>query len=352
MDYEKHMSGTEPVAEKDRLDEAALGEWMAANVAGFAGPLTLSKFKGGQSNPTYRLDTPDRAYVLRRQPFGDLLPSAHAVDREFKVTSALHAQGFPVPRPYGLCEDRAVIGSMFYVMGLVEGRNLWDGAMPGKQPGERTALYHAMIDTMAHLHRFDPETIGLGDYGKPGDYCARQIHRWSKQYRLSETGEIAEMDRLIAFLPESIPPQQANSIAHGDYRLDNLVFAPEEARVAAVLDWELSTLGDPVADFANLMINWILPPDGRAPIGGLDLPALGIPTVEQAVERYVARTGYDVPPMDWYFAFCLFRLAGILQGVKRRALDGNASSAHALKMGEMVPRLAEAGWSFAQKAGA
>lgn len=352
MDYEKHMTGTEPVAEKDRLDEAALAEWMAGNVDGFAGPVTLSKFKGGQSNPTYRVDTAGAAYVLRRQPFGDLLPSAHAVDREFKVTSALFAQGFPVPRPFGLCEDREVIGSMFYVMGLVEGRNLWDGAMPGKEPAERTALYHAMIDTMADLHRFDPDAIGLGDYGKPGDYCARQVHRWSKQYRLSETGEIPEMDRLIAFLPESIPPQQANSIAHGDYRLDNLVFAPEEARVAAVLDWELSTLGDPVADFANLMINWILPPDGRAPIGGLDLPALGIPTVEQAVERYVGRTGYDVPPMDWYFAFCLFRLAGILQGVKKRALDGNASSAHALKMGEMVPMLAQAGWNFAQKAGA
>ncbi|MBD3729528.1 MAG: phosphotransferase family protein [Sphingomonadales bacterium] len=346
------MTGTAEVAEKDRLDETALAAWMQAHVDGFAGPMTLSKFKGGQSNPTYRIDTPGASYVLRRQPFGDLLPSAHAVDREYRVMSALGPQGFPVPRTFGLCEEREVIGAKFFVMAMVEGRNLWDGAMPGRNPGERRELYHAMIDTMADLHRFDPAAVGLGDYGKPTDYCARQLHRWSKQYKLSETEEIAEMDRLIAFLPGSIPEQHASSIVHGDYRLDNMIFHASEPRVVAVLDWELSTLGDPIADFANLMINWLMPPEGRASIGGLPHAELGIPTIEQAVERYVARTGYPVPPMDWYFAFCLFRLAAILQGVKKRALDGNASNPHALRMGRQMRPLAEAAWHFAEKAGA
>lgn len=352
MDYEKEMSGTTAVAEKDRLDEAALSVWMEANVDGFAGPMTLSKFKGGQSNPTYRIDTPGASYVLRRQPFGDLLPSAHAVDREYKVMAALGPLGFPVPHAFGLCEDRGVIGSKFFVMGMVEGRNLWNGSMPDRTPEERRGLYHAVIDTMAQLHSFKPEEIGLGDYGKPVDYCARQIHRWSKQYKLSETEEIPEMDRLIAYLADSIPPQQASSVVHGDYRLDNMIFHPTEPRVIAVLDWELSTLGDPIADFANLMINWLMPPEGRASIGGLPHEEMGIPTIEQAVSRYIEKTGFDVPPMDWYFAFCLFRMAAILQGVKKRALDGNASSEHALSMSKQIVPLAQAGWDFAQKAGA
>lgn len=351
MDYEKEMVGTVAVPEKDRLDEAKLIEWMEANVDGFSGPLTLTKFKGGQSNPTYRIDTPGQSYVLRRQPFGKLLPSAHAVDREYTVMAALHPTGFPVPKPYGLCDDREVLGSKFFVMSLADGRSLWDGALPNSRPDERRAIYHAMIDTIADLHLKNPDEIGLSYYGKPSDYCARQIARWSKQYKLSETEAIPEMDRLIEWLPSTIPPQHGNSIAHGDYRLDNLIFHKTEARIIAVLDWELSTLGDPIADFSYLMLNWITPPDGRAGIGGLDQDALGIPTMDEAVTRYVTRTGFPVPPMDWYFAFNLFRLAGIIQGIKKRVIDGTASSAHAQEMSDRVLPLVQHAFEYAQKAG-
>ncbi|MGB5778936.1 phosphotransferase family protein [Allopontixanthobacter sediminis] len=351
MDYEKEMVGTVAVPEKDRLDEAKLTEWMEANVAGFAGPMTLTKFKGGQSNPTYRIDTPGQSYVLRRQPFGNLLPSAHAVDREYTAMAALHPTGFPVPQPYGLCEDTDVLGSKFFVMSLADGRSLWDGALPNSRPDERRAIYHSMIDTIADLHLQKPDEIGLSDFGKPTDYCARQIARWSKQYKLSETETIPEMDRLIEWLPTTIPAQHGNSIAHGDYRLDNLIFHKTEARIIAVLDWELSTLGDPIADFSYLMLNWISPPDGRAGIGGLDHAALGIPTMEEAVTRYVTRTGFPVPPMDWYFAFNLFRLAGIIQGIKKRVIDGTASSAHAREMSDRVLPLVQRAYEYAQKAG-
>lgn len=351
MDYEKEMVGTVAVPEKDRLDEAKLIEWMEANVDGFSGPLTLTKFKGGQSNPTYRIDTPGQSYVLRRQPFGKLLPSAHAVDREYTVMAALHPTGFPVPQPYGLCEDPEVLGSKFFVMSLADGRSLWDGTLPNSRPDERRAIYHAMIDTIADLHLKNPDEIGLSDYGKPTDYCARQIARWSKQYKLSETEAIPEMDRLIEWLPTTIPPQHGNSIAHGDYRLDNMIFDKTEAKIIAVLDWELSTLGDPIADFSYLMLNWISPPDGRAGIGGLDHAALGIPTMDEAVTRYVTRTGFPVPPMDWYFAFNLFRLAGIIQGIKKRVIDGTASSAHAREMSDRVLPLVQRAYEYAQKAG-
>ncbi len=351
MDYEKEMVGTIAVPEKDRLDEGRLTAWMEAHVEGFIGPITLTKFKGGQSNPTYRIDTPGQSYVLRRQPFGTLLPSAHAVDREYKAMAALYPTGFPVPRAYGLCDDPEILGSKFFVMGLADGRNLWNGALPDYGPEERRAIYHAMIDTMADLHLKDPESIGMGDFGKPTDYCARQIARWSKQYKLSETETIPEMDRLIEWLPTTIPAQHRNAIAHGDYRLDNMIFHKSEARVIAVLDWELSTLGDPIADFSYLMLNWINPPDGRAGIGGLDLESLGIPTMDEAVARYVARTGFPVPPMDWYFAFNLFRLAGIIQGIKKRVIDGTASSAHAKEMSDRVLPLVERAYYFAQQAG-
>ncbi len=351
MDYEKEMVGTVAVPEKDQLDEAKLAGWMAANVEGFCGPMTISKFKGGQSNPTYRIDTPKANYVLRRQPFGKLLPSAHAVDREYRAMAALHPTGFPVPKPYGLCEDPEVLGSMFFVMSLADGRSLWDGTLPGCQPDERRAIYLAMIDTIADLHLQKPDEIGLSDYGKPTDYCARQIARWSKQYKLSETETIPEMDRLIEWLPTTIPPQHGNSIAHGDYRLDNMIFHKTEPRIIAVLDWELSTLGDPISDFSYLMLNWISPPDGRAGIGGLDHAAMGIPTMGEAVTRYVARTGFPVPPMDWYFAFNLFRLAGIIQGIKKRVIDGTASSAHAREMSDRVVPLVQRAYEYAQKAG-
>lgn len=351
IDYEKEMVGTIDVPERDRLDEGALTNWMRDNVEGFAAPVTLSKFKGGQSNPTYKVETPNRNYVLRRQPFGKLLPSAHAVDREYKAMAALGPTGFPVPKTYGLCEDAEVIGSKFFVMELVEGRSLWNGALPGCSLEERRGIYYSMIDTMADLHLKDPQAIGLGDYGKPEDYCARQIARWSKQYKLSETETIPEMDRLIEWLPQTVPPQHASGIVHGDYRLDNLLFAPDEPRVAAVLDWELSTLGDPVADFAYLMLNWVNEPDGRAGISGLDLKALGIPTRQEAVDRYVARTGWPVPPMDWYFAYNLFRLAGIMQGIKKRVIDGTASSDHAKQMSERVGPLVQRAYDFAKQAG-
>ncbi len=317
----------------------------------FAGPVAMTKFKGGQSNPTYRIDTPNQSYVLRRQPFGKLLPSAHAVDREYKAMASLYPTGFPVPRAYGLCEDPQVLGSMFFVMGLADGRSLWDGALPASQPDERRAIYNAMIDTMADLHMTDPSSIGMGDFGKPDDYCARQIARWTKQYKLSETETIPEMDRLIEWLPTTIPTQHASAIAHGDYRLDNLIFHKTEPKIIAVLDWELSTLGDPIADFSYLMLNWVNEPDGRAGIKGLDHAALGIPTMDEAVERYVKRTGFPVPPMDWYFAYNLFRLAGIIQGIKKRVIDGTASSAHAKTMSERVVPLVQTAHGFALKAG-
>lgn len=351
MDYEKEMVGTVAVPAKDQLDEVKLNGWMEANVEGFAGPMTITKFKGGQSNPTYRIDTSGQSYVLRRQPFGKLLPSAHAVDREYKAMAALYPTGFPVPRPYGLCEDPELLGSKFFVMSLADGRSLWDGTLPGCDPEERRAIYNAMIDTIADLHMQKPDEIGMGDFGKPTDYCARQIARWSKQYKLSETEVIPEMDRLIEWLPTTIPPQHGNSIAHGDYRLDNMIFHKTEARIIAVLDWELSTLGDPIADFSYLMLNWISPPDGRAGIGGLDHAALGIPTMEEAVNRYVTRTGFPVPPMDWYFSFNLFRLAGIIQGIKKRVIDGTASSAHAKEMSDRVLPLVQRAYEYARKAG-
>ena len=351
IDYQKEMVGTIVVPERDQLDLDRLTAWFEANVDGFAGPIEYTKFKGGQSNPTYRIDTPGRSYVLRRQPFGKLLPSAHAVDREYKVMTGLYPTGFPVPQTFGLCEDTGVIGAKFFVMSLADGRSLWNGALPDAAPAERREIYHAMIDTMADLHLQDPAKIGLGDFGKPQDYCARQIARWSKQYKLSETETIPEMDRLIEWLPETIPPQHASGIVHGDYRLDNMIFHKHENRVIAVLDWELSTLGDPVADFSYLMLNWFNPADGRAGLLGLDLAELGIPGVEEAVERYVARTGYPVPPMDWYFAYNLFRLAGIMQGIKKRVIDGTASSAHAKAMSERVVPLVQRAYQFAQDAG-
>ena len=351
IDFDKEMVGTVEVPERDRLDLDRLTAWFTANVEGFEDPIRYSKFKGGQSNPTYRIDTPTRSYVLRRQPFGKLLPSAHAVDREYAAMHALGPTGFPVPETYGLCEDPEVIGAKFFVMGLADGRSLWNGALPGLAPEQRRAIYEAMIDTMADLHVKDPVAIGLGDYGKPTDYCARQIARWSKQYRLSETEHMPQMERLIEWLPTTIPPQHGSSVVHGDYRLDNMIFEKDADRVLAVLDWELSTLGDPIADFSYLMLNWHNPADGRAGLLGLDLADLGIPTQEEAVDRYVARTGFPVPPMDWYFAYNLFRLAGIMQGIKKRVIDGTASSAHAVQMSERVGPLVARAHEFAVTAG-
>ncbi|ABC64018.1 phosphotransferase family protein [Erythrobacter litoralis] len=351
IDFDKEMVGTIDVPEADQIDLEKLTAWFEANVEDFSGPIRYSKFKGGQSNPTYRIDTPGASYVLRRQPFGKLLPSAHAVDREYKAMTGLYPTGFPVPRTYGLCEDTDVIGAKFFVMSMADGRSLWNGALPGVDPADRLEIYNAMIDTMADLHTKNPDDIGLGDFGKPTDYCARQIGRWTKQYKLSETEHQPKMERLIEWLPETIPPQHESSVVHGDYRLDNMIFHKTENRVIAVLDWELSTLGDPIADFSYLMLNWHNPSDGRAGLLDLDLAELGIPTQEEAVERYVARTGYPVPPMDWYFAYNLFRLAGIMQGIKKRVIDGTASSAHAKSMSERVTPLIERAHAFAVDAG-
>jgi aminoglycoside phosphotransferase (APT) family kinase protein len=347
------FSGTKPVEERHRIDEGALNAWLVSNVEGFKGPLEVRQFKGGQSNPTYQLVTPGHRYVLRRKPPGKLLPSAHAVDREFKVISGLWPTGFPVARPFGLCTDESVIGTMFYVMDHVEGRILWDGSLPDYQPAERAAIYQAKLETLAALHNTDVAAAGLSDYGKPGNYFARQIDRWSKQYVASETRKIDAMDRLMAFLKDSVPDDDTTSVVHGDYRLDNMILHPTEPKVIAVLDWELSTLGNPLADFTYLLMNWVMPGDQRGGLAGRDLAALGIPSVEAYVAEYCRLTGRSgLPATDWYFAYNLFRLAAICQGIVGRVRDGTAASPHAVAMAERVEPLAMGAWSFAQKAGA
>lgn len=344
----------EEIAERDRLDVGKLSAWMDAHVEGFAGPLSYAKFAGGQSNPTYKLDTPGKSYVLRRKPMGDLLPSAHQVDREYAVIAGLHPTGFPVPRPFGLCEDDSVIGSAFYIMDMVEGRTIWDGLMPDLTPDQRRDHYHAMIDTLADLHNTDYVAAGLGEFGRPGNYFERQVSRWTKQYRGAETEHMPAMEKLIEFLPRTIPEQTRTSIVHGDYRVDNMKFAPgTEPRVAAVLDWELSTLGDPTADLTYYLMSWVTVPEGRSGVMGKTGPETGIPTIEEMVARYCARTGRDgLPALDWYFAFNLFRLASIVQGIKKRFLIGTASNEHAEATSARVPMLADAAWGFAQRAGA
>jgi aminoglycoside phosphotransferase (APT) family kinase protein len=353
IDAQKAFSGTAQPTGADILDEVKLAEWMTANVAGFEGPVEALKFAGGQSNPTYRLNAKSGSYVLRRKPLGVLLPSAHAVDREYKVIAGLYPTGFPVAKPYGLCTDDSVIGSWFYIMDMVEGRTIWDGAMPGSNPTERRATYEAMIDTLAALHDVDVEAAGLSDFGKPGNYFGRQVERWTKQYKLAETEHMPEVERLIEWLPATLPEQTRTSVVHGDYRIDNLIYHPTEARVVAVLDWELSTLGDPLADFTYVAMAWVTENGGRSGVMDLDRAALGIPELDEMTQRYCAATGRDgVPDMNWYFAYNFFRLTGIIQGIKKRVLDGTASSVHAQAMAERVQPLADAAWNFAQKAGA
>ena len=341
--------GTKPVAESHRFDEARLAAWLEAHVEGYEGPLEVRQFKGGQSNPTYQLVTPRTAYVMRRKPPGRLLPSAHAVDREFKVISALHPTGFPVPRPYALCLDEAVIGTMFYVMEKVEGRILWDQTLPGLTPAERHATFMAQLKTLAALHNTDPAAVGLATFGRPGAYFARQIDRWTKQYRASETERLEVVEKLIAWLPAGVPPDDRITIVHGDYKLDNMVLHPAEPRIVAVLDWELSTLGNPLADLTYVLMNWV-----NGPISTLaDPKALGIPTLEDYVAEYCRLTGRSgVPDLDWYFAYNAFRMVGILQGIVGRVRDGTANSPQATERAARIPELAAAAWRFAQKAGA
>jgi aminoglycoside phosphotransferase (APT) family kinase protein len=329
------------------LDEEALGKWLGANVEGFTSPFELTKFPSGQSNPTYKISAASGEYVLRRKPFGPLLPSAHAVDREYRLLSTLHPLDFPVPRPLAMCSDADVIGAIFYVMELARGRPYANGALPEFDPATRARMYDQLIDTLADLHAIDPEAAELGDFGKPGNYFERQVARWTRQYRDSQTDYLPEMERLIAFLPQTLPEQSRTSIVHGDYRIDNVVF-DGDGTLTAVLDWELATLGDPVADFSYLAMQWVMPADGGAGLGGLDLAALGIPSLDEIAQRYSDRSGVPVGArLDWYFAYNLFRLAGIVQGIKKRLIDGSASHANAAEIAAKVPTLARAAWSFA-----
>lgn len=352
MNAEEAFVGTVEPEGADKLDEGKLTEWMQANVEGFEGPLHLTKFKGGQSNPTYKIEAKSGNYVLRRKPFGPLLPSAHAVDREYKVQNALNKAGFPAAKQFGLCTDDGVVGSWFYVMDMVDGRTIWDGSMPKDAPEYRRATYMAMIDTLAALHKVDVEAAGLSDFGKPGNYFGRQVDRWTKQYKLSETELMPEMEQLIEWLPATLPEQTRTGVVHGDYRIDNMIWAKDEPKVLAVLDWELSTLGDPLGDFSYVAMAWVTDNGGRSGVQDLDRKALGIPELEEVVERYCEQTGLSaVPDMNWYFAYNFFRLAGIMQGIKKRVIDGTASSAHAKAMSDRVQPLVDRAAEFARLAG-
>jgi aminoglycoside phosphotransferase (APT) family kinase protein len=357
IDRQTAFSGTKEVAEPLRFDAARLEQFLATHATGFVGPLTVRQFKGGQSNPTYLLETPAQSYVLRRKPPGKLLPSAHAVDREFRVISALHAERFPVAAPVAYCDDPAIVGTAFYVMSFVAGRVFWEPQMAGATPTERAAVYTALNAAIARLHSYDPAAIGLGDFGRGENYVARQVERWSKQYRASETDKIDEMERLIAWLPAHLPPPAPVRLVHGDYRLDNVILAAESPRVLAVLDWELSTLGDPLADFSYHLMKWHMPPtDSGASTGtlvGYDLDALGIPSLGDYVDAYVAATGLDPRPhLPVYLAYNFFRIAAIYQGIVGRVRDGTATSEHAPAKAAMVQPLAATAWRFAKEAGA
>lgn len=355
MDRSTQNSGTTAVREAHRFDVASLESWMRREVDGFEGPLKVEQFKGGQSNPTYKLVTPARDYVLRRKPPGKLLPGAHAVDREYRVISALAGQDFPVARALGLCLDEEVIGTAFYVMEMVEGRIFWDGAFPEVSFVERAAYFDAMNATIAHLHTIDPEAAGLGDYGKAGNYFERQIGRWSRQYLDDkEAGRVAAMDRLVEWLPANIPPAADETrVIHGDFRCDNMVFHPALPKVIAVLDWELSTLGNPLADFAYHLMMYRMPRGLTAGLAGLDLAHLNIPSEADYVAAYCRRTGRaGIPDLDFYIAFNMFRLAAILHGIKGRMARGTAASAHADKMVSGLEPLADLAWRQAELAGA
>jgi aminoglycoside phosphotransferase (APT) family kinase protein len=350
--FEEFM-GTKEVSERHRFDSAALHAYLRQHVEGYPdGDLKVEQFKGGQSNPTFKLTVGDRHYVLRTKPApaAKLLPSAHAIEREYRVMDALHKAGFPAARQYCLRMDEAVIGRAFYVMEFVEGRVLWDQALPGMTPAERGAIYDELNRVIAQLHTIDYAAIGLADYGKPGNYFQRQIERWSKQYKASETEFIEAMDALIEWLPRHIPPGDETAIVHGDFRLDNMIFHPTEPRILAVLDWELSTLGHPFADFSYHCMSWHIAPGQFRGIAGLDLQALGIPSQREYIARYAERTGKTIRLEDFnfYLAFNMFRLASIMQGIMKRYVDGTASSAQALESGKLARPMAAMGWAYAQ----
>ena len=349
---DQENSGTTAVREGFAFDEAALESWLNGNVPGFAGPMRVEQFKGGQSNPTYKLVTPGHSYVLRRKPPGQLLKGAHAVDREARVIMALEKAGLPVPHIHALCTDEAVLGTMFYVMDLVDGRIFWDAALPGMEPRERAAIYDAMNATIAQLHSIDHVAAGLEDYGRGGNFFARQLGTWSRQYREAEdAGRDENMDRVIAWLEERMPAgDDSLGVVHGDFRIDNMIFHPTEPRVIAVLDWELSTLGHTGSDFAYHAMMYHMPPHIVAGLGGSPLPA-GVPDEQAYLAAYCARTGRDaMPDYGYYLAFNFFRLAAIFHGIKARVIRGTASSANAAERAKAFPALAEIAWSLANSA--
>jgi len=353
-DLTKYLGALEPIAD-DALPIGRLGEFLAGAVAGFRGPLSARRFSGGQSNPTFLLETPDRAYVLRRRPGGPLLASAHQIDREYRVLQALHPTGFPVPEPLAWCDDEAVLGAPFYVMERVPGRVFFDNSMPDLTPDERGAVFDSVNATLASLHKLDHVALGLGDFGRPGNYLERQIARWSRQYDQSKTEAIPEMDRLIAWLPQAVPPDDRTTLVHGDFALHNILIHPTEPRVAAVLDWELSTTGHPIADLTYLLAEWYRPAafDPRGSLRGQNLAALGIPVEDAFAARYFARTGFPEPAdLGIYRAYILFRGAALVQGVIGRAVAGNANDPAGAGGVARVRLLAETAWAEARRLGA
>ena len=351
------FTGTMQVQEKLKIPEKELETYLNDNVENFKGPLEVREFKGGQSNPTYQLVTPKKKYVLRRKPPGKLLPSAHAVDREYKVITALNSTGFPVPKTYKLCLDESIIGTIFYVMEMVEGNIYWEPTIPEVDNELRAKIYIEKNKTLSDLHNTNYKDIGLEDFGKPGNYFSRQISRWTKQYIASETEKIIEMNKLIDWLPNNIPGDDETSIVHGDYRLDNMVIDRNTSKVSAVLDWELSTLGHPLGDFTYHLMQWYMPGDGTGAgtqtLSNTDLKSIGVPSAEDYIKMYCDNTNRkEIENIDFYLSYNFFRLAGILQGIIGRVRDGTAASEHAEDRADRVRPLAESGWFYAQKAGA
>jgi aminoglycoside phosphotransferase (APT) family kinase protein len=348
-DRQEIFAGTQAVRERHRIDDARLESWLRANVADFRGKLRVEQFRGGQSNPTYRAEAGGTRYVVRRKPPGQLLPSAHAVDREYRVLSALQDTGVPVPRTFALCTDESVIGTWFYVMECVEGRVLWEPHLPDCAPAERAAIYDSLNDVLARLHGVDWQALGLGDFGRPGNYFARQLARWTKQYVASQTETVSEMDALMEWLPRTIPASDETRLIHGDFKLDNTILHPTEPRVVAVLDWEISTLGNPLGDFTYLCMPWL---EGGA-FAGIDLAAHGLPSLSEYAAAYCRRTGRtSIESFDWYAAYQMYRAACIYQGILGRVRDGTAASDNASTVADVVPRMARTALAIARRLGA
>jgi aminoglycoside phosphotransferase (APT) family kinase protein len=349
---QEEFSGTVAVRDAHRFDESRLLTWMQDNVSAFRGPMQVAQFRGGQSNPTFVIATPDKSYVLRKKPPGELAKSAHAVDREYRVITALYANEFPVARSYGFCADETVIGTPFYVMDLVEGKIHWDATFPEVSQHQRPRYFDAMNATLARLHMIDAVSVGLGDFGKAGNYFLRQIGRWSKQYTADEiAGRVPSIERLIEWLPLNVPPGDEISIVHGDFRCDNVIFHRDEAKIVAVLDWELSTIGHPLADFAYHLMMYRIPSIGTSGLLGVNFAALNIPSEKEYIDAYCRRTGRSggIPDIDFYLTYNLFRMAAIVHGIRARMARGNAASEHARKLSAAVEPLAEIAWQQALK---